>query len=754
MKPTPRQLEALQVLHSGQIYPELVREEDGRYYARWRGLGGDNLWIDELARKYLMTPLSAEAEKADHPTLHDAWMAALASRTGLVDWDAGECAQFAQELAKWRERLDFTPLEFAFDSRQMVLSLDVPKGKTALRTLGEATGIFGPLRRLKLNGKRLEVALGSEEAAMLVRSGARRLIEAGHRVTGLDLKAEVETKAVLEPASPDTAQVKLEVRVAGEVVGAEEIRRLLSQHSTLVFFRDRWIEVDVNILKMALRALEKAYGMKLDRNDAVFFACGLGRIGALELKEVAAKGWVRGVIADMKAHGGVKLDGEVPGFRGELRDYQRRGVAWLKFMTDHGFGPLLADDMGLGKTAQTIGWILKEKRMQPVLVSAPLTLVENWRKELARFAPSLKVYVHSGEARQKGEAFAEAVFMADVVVTGYSLLVKDYGLFAGVEWHALVLDEAQAIKNAKTKLARAVCRLRPARRIALTGTPVENSLSDLWSLEEFLNPGLLGPHREFELKYVKPLAGNPMAAQSRQLKRALEPFVLRRLKTEPAIAGELGGKREQREYCTLSPKDRERYETALADFRRSEHRQGDIFALITSLKLICDGEGKLEHLLTLLENIFAAGESALVFTQYAKVGAVISRRLATVYGRRFPFLHGALTAKAREREIQSFNAGKGPSVFVLSLRAGGFGLNLTKATHVIHFDRWWNPAVENQATDRAHRLGQDRNVTVHTLITAGTVEERVDEILERKGNLADIMGFAGEEFFKLVELEP
>ena len=754
MKPTPRQLEALKILKSGRFYPDLVREEDGLYYARWRGVDGNNLWIDEFARKYLMTPLSAEAEKADHPTLHDAWIWALASRTGLVKWNAEECAEFAAGLAKWRERLETVPLFFAFDSRRMVLSLATPKGKTALRTLGEATEIFGPLRRLRQNGDRLEVELGVEEAAMLVRSAARRLAEAGHQVSGLDLKAEVEVAAALEPATPDEAKVKLEVRVAGEVVGANEIRRLLSQRSTLVFFRDRWIEVDINILKMALRALEKTYGMKLGANDAVFFACGLGRIGSLELKEVAAKGWVRGVIAEMKAHGGVELDGEVEGFCGELRDYQRRGVAWLKFMTDHGFGALLADDMGLGKTAQTIGWILKEKRTRPVLVAAPLTLVENWRKELARFAPRLRVYVHSGEDRKQGEAFAEAAAMADVVVAGYSLLVKDYNLFAGAEWHALVLDEAQAIKNAKTKLARAVCRLRPERRIALTGTPIENSLADIWSLEEFLNPGFLGPHREFELRYVRPLANNPMASESRQLKRALEPFVLRRLKTDPAIAGELGDKREQREYCKLSAKDRARYETAVADFRRSEHRQGDIFALITNLKLICDGEGKLEHLLTLLENIFAAGESALVFTQYAKVGAVIARRLADTYGRRFPFLHGALTAKAREREIKSFNADKGPSAFILSLRAGGFGLNLVKATHVIHFDRWWNPAVENQATDRAHRIGQERNVTVHTLITAGTVEERVDEILERKGNLADIMGFAGEAFFKLVELAP
>ena len=271
----------------------------------------------------------------------------------------------------------------------------------------------------------------------------------------------------------------------------------------------------------------------------------------------------------------------------------------------------------------------------------------------------------------------------------------------------------------------------------MTGTPVENSVADLWSLEEFLNPGFLGDRKSFAERFVKPIAADERSTAGKRLRHALEPFVLRRLKSDKGIAAELGEKREIREYCELTADQRREYETALADFRASEHAQGDVFALLTRLKLVCDGESKLERLCELVGTIFENGESALVFTQYAKVGVWLRSELEKHFGRRFPFLHGALSARERDEAVKAFQSSKRPNLFILSLKAGGFGLNLTKATHVIHFDRWWNPAVENQATDRAHRIGQRKTVFVHLFISAGTLEEHVDEILERKARVAD-----------------
>ena len=345
--------------------------------------------------------------------------------------------------------------------------------------------------------------------------------------------------------------------------------------------------------------------------------------------------------------------------------------------------------------------------------------------------------MHQGGGRHAASGFKRAVQAADVTLTSYNLLVRDYTDFSEIEWNALVLDEAQAIKNPDTQVARAVRALTPPKRIAMTGTPVENSVADLWSLEEFLNPGFLGERKSFAERFAKPIAADERSAAGKRLRHALEPFVLRRLKSDNAIAAELGPKREVREYCELTPEQRRDYETALAEFRVQEHAQGDVFALLTRLKLVCDGAGKLERLCELVGTIFENGESALVFTQYAKVGLWLRTELEARFGRRFPFLHGSLSAKEREREIRNFQTSNRPNLFILSLKAGGFGLNLTKATHVIHFDRWWNPAVENQATDRAHRIGQTRPVLVHLFISSGTLEEHVDDILARKARVAD-----------------
>lgn len=770
---SPKQLEAARLVAEGKFFPDLVREDDG-WHARWFAVAGEtrdgavDAWVDEYVRAANVTRLSEDAEDQRHETLHDAWLMALRSRTGLVRWDEAACAAFAADLKEWhgaaaedvaaRRQLVFR-LVAAGDS--FSLACDAPKGRRALRALGMASFVCGVLRGLRANGPQLKVELSRAEAESFVRRDAAELAAAGYRVAGVDLAAPVTAAAEIGEDMPAAGEspaarpiaARLVVKVDGEAVDAAEIRFLLEQKSTLVFFRDRWIEVDRNILKEALRALEKSAGKTLTVNEAVGFAMGVGAFGRLEIEEVRAHGWLRGLVNELKKAGlaehssALSTSLAIPGLTGELRPYQRRGVGWMKFLTDHGFGALLADDMGLGKTIQTIAWLLANARGQPYLVVAPLTLVANWRHEFATFAPGLRLYVHQGEYRQLAQGFKRAVAQADVVVTSYSLLVRDYAILRETAWAGLVLDEAQAIKNPETQVARAARALGARRRVALTGTPIENTVEDVWSLEDFLNPTFLGARKDFIERFVKPLAANEQSAAGRRLRHALEPFVLRRLKTDPEIAGELGEKREIREYCALTPAQRAEYETALADYRASDKRQGNIFALITRLKLVCDGEGKWLRLVDLLEAIFAAGESALVFTQYAKVGAWLKARLEKLWGARVPFLHGGLTATAREGEIAAFNA-PGARAFILSLRAGGFGLNLTKATHVIHFDRWWNPAVESQATDRAHRIGQAKTVFVHAFITEGTLEEHVDELIARKARVAGTLVATGESFLK------
>ncbi len=784
MKPSPKQLEALRLVATGRFFPDLIQEEDG-WYARWRPITDataqpDEIlagWVDEFVRSAALSRLSENAEDQRHETLHDAWLMALKSRTGLVRWNDAECAAFADDLRAWhggaaedaaaRRSIQFSlePIDTRFFVR-----CPAPKGRRALRALGSAMFVYSPLRGLRCEPDgRLGVELSHAEAESFLRCGGHDLAEAGYSIVGTELSERISATAELSELKEDTSdkpmQAKLVIKVAGESVTAEEIRFLLEQKSSLVFFRDRWIEVDRNILREALRALEKCEEKTLTANEAVAFASGIGAFGRLELEEVRTHGWLRGLINQLRGARRATEGADaarlmpsverIPGFAGVLRDYQRRGIAWMKFLTDHGFGALLADDMGLGKTIQTIAWILlsrQETDKQPFLIVAPLTLLGNWRHEFAKFAPGLKIYTHQGSGRQLEKGFARLTADVDVVLTSYSLLVKDYAILRQTAWVGFVLDEAQAIKNPDTQVARAARALGVRRRVALTGTPIENTVADVWSLEEFLNPTFLGDRKSFAERFVKPIAQDERSAAGKRLKHALEPFVLRRLKSDAEIAGELGQKREIKEYCPLSPAQRTAYENALEDFRVSERRQGDAFALITELKLICDGAGKLERLGDLLEGIFASGESALVFTQYAKIGEKIQQFLVKRFGRKFPFLHGGLEAKKREAEIARFTGDKAASAFILSLRAGGFGLNLTKATHVIHFDRWWNPAVENQATDRAHRIGQNRTVFVHAFITEGTLEEHVDEILERKARVAGSLVASGESFLR--ELEP
>ena len=804
----------------GQYLPALV-EEDGAFFARWRPLGGAPVpdarndisggapvpgarafvarCVDGLVRRARRTALEDDAGR--HPTVHDAWLAALRSETGRVNWDdAEELRALARTLRDWHAPLavsaaDRAALVFALvppedeDGAWRLELSAAPRTRLGLISLGQAAAVFPPLRALR--GGVAEI--GRADAENFLRTGAQALSAAGFTVrmpdgvTGEHLTAEADLTPVAAAAkkgAPAPAEgaprvgAKLTVRVDGEKVTEREIQFLLDQGSTLVFFRDRWIEVDRFVLRDALRALQAGRERKLKLNESLSFALGLGRVGRLRVERVKAHGWLRGLVNELRGEEAFRVLPQPEGLNATLRDYQLRGYSWLAFLAQWGFGPCLADDMGLGKTVQTIAWILHhfnsptrppaqsnnpnnpnnrtiEQSPAPVLVVAPVSVTTNWVREFRRFAPALRVLLHQGAARSTGGSFARDCARADVVVTGYSLLVRDYADFSSVHFSALVLDEAQVIKNPDTRAARAARALDVPVKIALTGTPFENSANDLWSIEEFLNPGLLGARADFEETFTRAIRDDARCGAAAKLKRILEPFMLRRLKTDPGVAAELGEKREVREYCPLSPSQRRRYEDALAAFRADaeagEASRGRILALLTELKLVCDGEGKLARLDELLAEIFANGESCLVFTQYAKVGRMLRAHLQETTGRLFPFLHGGLSPAAREAEIAAFDADPEPNAFILSLKAGGFGLNLTRATHVIHFDRWWNPAVENQATDRAHRIGQTKTVFVHAFICAGTLEDHIDELLESKRYLANEVVAGGESFLLKME---
>ena len=764
----------------GQYLPTLEEEAGGAFFARWRPTrvppdtaGAVPFFarcVDALARRGGRSPLEDDAGR--HETAHDAWLAALRSDAGRVRWDdAEELRAFARTLAAWRAPLAVSPAERAAltfslvapktaDGAWRLVLGAAPATRRGLVALGQAAALFPPLRALRGGAAELTRA----DAESFLRTGAPALAAAGFDVvrpdgvTGEHVAAEADLTpaagaARATPRAARAVAARLTIRVDGEKVTEREIQFLLDQGSSLVFFRDRWIEVDRYVLREALRALQAAKGKTLRVPEAVSFALGLGRVGRLRVARARAHGWLRGLLNELRGEEAFKVLPPPKGLKGTLRDYQLRGASWLAFLARWGFGPCLADDMGLGKTVQTIAYLLHaraEGARAPALIVAPVSVTTNWVRELQAFAPGLKVLLHQGGARAAGGTFLVACRAADVVVTGYSLFVRDFRDFSEAAFSALVLDEAQTIKNPDTRAARAARALEAPVKIALTGTPFENSASDLWSLEEVLNPGLLGARDAFDETFTRALREDAHGGAAAKLRRLLEPFLLRRLKTDPAVAAELGAKREVREYCALAPAQRRAYEDALAAFRADAAAdapsRGRILALLTELKLICDGEGKLARLDALLEEIFACGESCLVFTQYAKVARTIRAHLQETFGRLFPFLHGGLSPAQREAEIAAFNAAREPTAFLLSLKAGGFGLNLTRATHVVHFDRWWNPAVENQATDRAHRIGQSKTVFVHTFICAGTLEDRIDALLESKRRLAGEVVAGGEAF--------
>lgn len=450
----------------------------------------------------------------------------------------------------------------------------------------------------------------------------------------------------------------------------------------------------------------------------------------------------------------------------DLRPYQQEGFDWLVFMREQGFGVCLADDMGLGKTVQLIAYLLhihrKKETNHPSFIICPTSVLGNWQKELARFSPDLVVHVHYGQQRSKDESFASELktIQPDVVLTTYGTASQDAESLSEIKWASVTLDEAQNIKNMHTKQSRAIRKLRGEHHLALTGTPVENRLSELWAIFDFIYKGYLGSFRKFQEAYIAPIERDDSEEHKRKLRAKIRPFLMRRTKQDPDLLLNLPDKQEQREYCPLTTEQAALYESLIQEtlFKLETltgfEKKGLILKMLSKLKQLCnhpalylkEGFGtaedmmerseKLARIVALAAEISSRGEQCLIFTQYIGMGHLLQHCLSELYDIDTPFLTGSMPKQQRDNLVEAFQEKEFP-IFLLSLKAGGTGLNLTAANHVLHADRWWNPAVENQATDRAYRIGQTKFVHVHKFVTIGTIEEKIDKLLSDKQALSE-----------------
>jgi SNF2-related domain/SNF2 Helicase protein/Helicase conserved C-terminal domain len=584
-----------------------------------------------------------------------------------------------------------------------------------------------------------------------------------------------------------------QVAVGDTTLSLSELEALAELKLPLIKARGRWIALRAEDVGMALRFFKgrrvrgRASAGELLREGLGVGGAGSGGSAALDV-EIDAKGWLGEL---MRFNGDRRLEGiETPSsFVGDLRPYQQRGLAWLAFLSSLGLGACLADDMGLGKTVEMLALLLAERErpahggpgngghratgnpVGPTLLICPMSVSGNWQREAERFAPSLRVHVHYGRERLKGKAFTRTARAHDLVVTTYALALRDRETLEAIEWHRIVLDEAQNIKTREAKQTRAIRALRARHRVALTGTPVENRLIELHSILDFLNPGLLGSAGSFREQFATPIERWRDGAAAARLRRATGPFILRRLKTDKEIIGDLPEKIEMRVDCHLTREQATLYQAVVDEMlERAEkvegiERAGIIIGALVKLKQVCnhpahllkdrsylDGRsGKLARLEEILDEALAEGDRALCFTQFAEFGHLLRAHMQERIRREVLFLHGGTPKSARDEMVARFQSDQGPPVFVLSLKAGGTGLNLTAANHVIHYDRWWNPAVEDQATDRAFRIGQRKNVQVRKLTCVGTLEERIDQLIAEKKDLAEQIVGSGEAW--LTELD-
>ena len=616
----------------------------------------------------------------------------------------------------------------------------------------------------------------TREAAALEQAGYGVMLPAWWTRKGTKLRFAAQAK-VRSPKMQGGSGLSLEtvVRFDWEVALGDqkltlgELEALARMKAPLVRVRGQWVEMSAQEIQAAIDFWKKKEAGEATVRDIVRMALGAGEAPeSLDFNGVSATGWIGRLLDQLDGVSEFKETAPPDGFSGTLRPYQVRGYSWLSFLRQWGLGACLADDMGLGKTVQTLALIQRDWQAngkRPVLLLCPTTVVNNWRKEANRFTPQLPVLVHHGPGRKRGAAFKKEAERHAIVISSYALAHRDIRSLREAPWSGVVLDEAQNIKNPETMQAQAARSLEADYRIALTGTPVENNVGDLWSIMEFLNPGFLGSQSEFKRTFFVPIQAERDEGAAERLKRITGPFILRRLKTDRTIIADLPEKQETKVFCPLTKEQASLYASVLKqteevlESAEGIQRRGLILGTLSKLKQVCNHpaqflgdnsgaagrSGKLTRLTEMLEEVIEADDRALVFSQFAEMGGIIRRHVQETFGREALFLHGGVPRHRRDQMVERFQSeGSGPPVFILSLKAGGAGLNLTAANHVFHFDRWWNPAVENQATDRVFRIGQKRNVQVHKFICAGTLEERVDEMIERKREVAEQVVGTGE----------
>jgi SNF2 family DNA or RNA helicase len=675
-----------------------------------------------------------------------------------------------------------------------------------LAGLGTAARLFPALDGALREAAPVRIALDTTGALEFLRETGPLLSGAGFGVLLPDWarKARLGLKLTARSSSGSSASARqsqfgmedlvsfrYDLAVGDEVLSAEELAELARLKVPLVRIRGQWVELDDQHLKAALKFLERKQSGTMTAAEVLGAAIGSGGdADELALTEVDTDGWLGDLLSGQADQ---RLEPmETPeGFVGTLRPYQQRGLSWLSFLGRLGVGAILADDMGLGKTVQLLsllssgrtapraarqdetwtehakpGFVLDESDY-PTLLICPMSLVGNWQREAERFTPQLAVHVHHGAGRLSGAELSASLAAADLVITTYQVAVRDREALSAMRWARLVCDEAQALKNHLSLQAKAVRSLPAVSRIALTGTPVENQLSELWSIMEFANPGMLGPEKAFRERYAVPIERHGSEEAARELRRITQPFVLRRLKTDKSIISDLPDKQEMKVWCNLTQEQASLYAATVTDMlsriddaSSDISRRGLVLATMAKLKQVCnhpahllgDGSrlpgrsGKLARLEELCEEIVADGDKALCFTQYAEFGRMLQPYLAARTGCPVLFLHGGTSKKQRDALVARFQAADEPVLFLLSLKAGGTGLNLTAANHVIHVDRWWNPAVEDQATDRAFRIGQRRDVQVRKFVCVGTLEEKIDAMIEQKKALAEQIVGTGESW--------
>ncbi len=819
--------------HSNRITrlrPEAMREANPIASCRPRSgrLRVANL-LEELVDAQLRKEFEANTQDLD--PLLASWEEALASDTGVITLSDEDTERLASASHHWREgvagtvaaaraclELSTPPngeelwnLRFALQA-EADPALKVPAstawatgikglqlgeihvdqpGEVLLEGLGRALGVFTALERGLESATPEGMQLTPAEAFVLVRTAASQLRDVGVGVVlppslsgGLASRLGLSIQAELSQRSNgftlgESLEWRWELMIGGVKLTLHELERLTGKRSPLVQHKGVWIELRPNDLKNAERFCSTNPEISLD--DALRLTATEGdTFMRLPVHEFEAGPRLQAVLEQYHQQ---KAPDPLPapdGFNGQLRPYQERGLGWLAFLHRFDQGACLADDMGLGKTIQLLAFLQhlrSEKELKrPVLLIAPTSVLTNWKREALAFTPELNVKEHYGPRRPSTvDDLKKSLKNVDLVLTSYGLMQRDIDVLEIIDWQGIVIDEAQAIKNPNAKQSQAVRDIaRPIKtnrfRIALTGTPVENRVSELWALMDFLNPRVLGEEDFFRQRYRMPIERYGDMSSLRDLKSRVSPFILRRLKTDKAIISDLPEKVELSEWVGLSKEQTSLYRKTVEDTLDSiatsprGQRHGKVLGLLTRLKQICNhpalamkeqniAEGfinrssKLQRLEEILEEVIEAGDRALLFTQFAQWGHLLQKYLEHRWHSEVPFLHGSTSKTERQAMVDRFQEDpRGPQLFLLSLKAGGVGLNLTRASHVFHIDRWWNPAVENQATDRAYRIGQSKRVMVHKFITSGSVEEKIDLMIREKSLLAEEIIGSGEDW--------